>query len=95
MDKTSNQSAPQRAGSGAGRHHRPFVPMTATEAVSMLFIEVGLLILLADYSGLALIAIGIAGYLYARVTYRPPPSAYPGLLAATGPTPPDNEHTAA
>jgi hypothetical protein len=60
--------------------------MTASEAISMLFVELGLLILLADYSGLFLIAIGIAGYLYARINYKPP-GASPMLIAPAGPSP--------
>ncbi|MEA1048383.1 hypothetical protein U5801_00910 [Lamprobacter modestohalophilus] len=56
---------------------RPIVPMTATEAIAMVFVELGLLILLADYSGLFLIAIGMMGYLYGRLTYKPVSDRYP------------------
>jgi hypothetical protein len=39
--------------------------------------SLGLLILLADYSGLFLIAIGMMGYLYGRLTYKPVSERYP------------------
>ncbi|MCF8003716.1 MAG: hypothetical protein K9L32_05830 [Chromatiaceae bacterium] len=58
-------------------HRRPLVPMNASEAISMVFVELGLLILLADNSGLILIAVGVIGYVYARLTYRPPLARYP------------------
>lgn len=62
---------------------RPIVPMTASEAIAMVFVELGLLILLADYSGLFLIVPGLIGYLYGRLTYTPalaPAVGHPTLL---------------
>lgn len=50
---------------------RPIVPMTATEATSLMFVDLGLLILLADSSGLFLMALGLIGYVYGRLSDKP------------------------
>jgi len=56
----------------ASKPRRPILPMTATEAIAMTFVEIGLLVLLADDSGLFLIVPGLLAYLYGRWTYQPP-----------------------
>lgn len=53
------------------QQRRPERPMTATEAISLIVVLIGLPILLIDYSGLFLIVPGLAGYLYGRITYKP------------------------
>jgi len=55
----------------ASKPRRPILPMTATEAIAMTFVEIGLLVLLADDSGLFLIVPGLLAYPYGRWTYQP------------------------